>query len=82
MTQARIRIEPELASLSRSQWERLIYEANLGAEGSDLATRYFIDHQCQIDIAADKELDRKTISRRIVEVKRRLKSTYKLSIPN
>ena len=82
MTQARIRIEPELASLTRSEWEQLIYEANLGAEDSDLARRYFIDHQCQIDIAIDKDVDRKAISRRVVNMKKRIKTTYYRNIPS
>lgn len=77
MTQARIRIEPELAALSRSEWEKLIYEANLGAEDSDLAKRYFIDHQCQIDIAIDKDTDRTQISRRLGRMRRRLQDVYK-----
>lgn len=81
MTQARIRIEPELAALRRSEWEKLIYEANLGAEDSDLAKRYFIDHQCQIDIAIEKDTDRTQISRRIGRMRKRLCEVYK-SIPS
>ena len=76
MTQARIRIEPELAQLSRSQWERLIYEANLGTEDSDIARRYFIDKQCQIDIAIDKDMDRKAVSRRVINAQKRISAIY------
>lgn len=71
MTQARVRVEPVLAKLSTSEWETLIYEANLGTEGSDIARRYFINRECQIDIAIDKDVDRKTICRRTNDMKRR-----------
>lgn len=81
MTQARIKLEPELACLSRSDWERLIYEANLGAEDSEVAKRYFIDHECQIDIAIDKDTDRTQISRRLSKMRKRLREVYK-SIPS
>lgn len=77
MTQAKVRVEPELATLTRSAWEGLIYEANLGAEDSEIARRYFIDRECQIDIAIDKNTDRTQISRRIGRVRRRLEDVYK-----
>lgn len=77
MTQAKVRVEPELAALTRSAWERLIYEANLGAEDADLARRYFIDRQCQIDIAIDKDTDRTQISRRVGRIRRRLEDVHK-----
>lgn len=82
MTQARIRVAPELANLSRSAWEQLIYEANLGTETSEIARRYFINKECQIDIAIDKNTDRTQISRVIGNIRRRLIATYQNSIPN
>lgn len=78
MTQARIKVEPELACLTRSAWEHLIYEANLGAEDTEVARMYFIDHRCQIDIAIDKDTDRTTISRRLKRVHKRLVEVNKL----
>lgn len=81
MTQAKVRVEPELANLTRSAWEGLIYEANLGAEDGEIARRYFINRECQIDIAIDKNTDRTQISRRIGRVRRRLEDVYK-KIPN
>lgn len=77
MTQARIRVEPELACLTRSAWEKLIYEANLGAEDTEVAKMYFIDHICQIDIAIEKDTDRTQISRRLGQMKNRLKDVQK-----
>lgn len=82
MTQAKVRLEPELATLTRSAWEGLIYEANLGAEDSDIARRYFIEKQCQIDIAIDKDMGHRTVNRKIGEMKRRLKTTYNRNIPS
>lgn len=82
MTQARLRIDPVLASLPRSEWEHLIHEANLGDEDTELATRYFIRKQCQIDIAIDKDADRSTISRRLGTARRRIEQTYYNRIPS
>lgn len=82
MTQAKLRIDPALAGLSRSAWEKLIYEANLGVEDADVAHRYFIDHQCQIDIAIEKDVDRKTVCRRIGAARRKIKSIYEMNLPS
>ena len=77
MTQARIRnVDPRLAKLSRSAWEGLIYEANLGDEDSDIARRYFIHKQCQIDIAIDKDIDRKTVYRHIDHARKSIVEVY------
>lgn len=82
MTQAKLRIDPALAGLSRSAWEKLIYEANLGVEDADVAHRYFIDHQCQIDIAIEKDVDRKTVCRRIGAARRKIKNIYEMNLPS
>ena len=80
MTQARLRMDPKLTALSRSAWEALIYEANLGDEDSDLARRYFIQKQCQIDIAIDKNVDRKTVGRHIGTVRKTIEQIYNTKI--
>lgn len=77
MLQARPRLSDELADLSRSAWERLIYEANLGVEGTDIARRYFIDKQCQIDIAIEKDIERTQISRKLKYAKKRVEQLLK-----
>lgn len=79
MTQARPRIDPALAGLPRSKWEHLIHEANLGREDAEIAKRYYIDKECQIDIAIDKDTDRTQISRRITRARRRIEEIYKMS---
>lgn len=77
MTQARPRLSNELSGLTRSEWDNLIYEANLGREDAEVARRYFIDRECQIDIAIDKNTDRTQISRRLGRVRRRLQEVHK-----
>jgi hypothetical protein len=81
VTQARIRVEPELACLTRSAWERLIYEANFGVADTEVARMYFIDHICQIDIAIEKDTDRTQISRKIRKMQNRLVEVKK-TIPS
>lgn len=76
MTQAKVRIDPALADLSRSAWESLIYEANLGSETAEIATRYYINKECQIDIAIDKDIDRKTVYRKLTTARRRVEQVY------
>ena len=80
MTQARIRLTPELADLSRSAWEELIREANLGTEASEIARRYYINKECQIDIAIDKNTDRTQISRIISNSRRKMLLTLQKNI--
>lgn len=82
MTQAKPRISAELAGLSRSAWESLIYEANLGTEDAEVARRYFIDKQCQIDIAIEKNTDRTQISRRLKHARGRIEHIYKSGLPS
>lgn len=77
MSSGKPRLSSELSGLTRSGFEALIYEANLGREDAELARRYFIDHECQIDIAIDKNTDRTQISRRIGRTRRRLEEIYK-----
>ena len=76
MTQAKPRLPDELSGLTRSEWDNLIYEANLGKEDAEVARRYFIDRECQIDIAIDKDTDRTQISRRLGRMRRRLQDVY------
>ena len=62
MTQAKVRIDPALADLSRSAWEALIYEANLGSETTEIAKQYYID--------------RKTVYRKLTTARRRVEQVY------
>ena len=57
--------EGELGSMRRSVAERVIYEAHLGAEDTKIARMYYIERLPQIEIAAEMQMDRKTISERL-----------------
>ena len=76
MTQARLRLRPDMAMLPREKWDELIYRSNLGREGSRIADLYFIQQIPQIDIAEEIGLDRKTVSRRISTARAKIEHNY------
>ena len=90
MTQARLRLRPDMAMLPREKWDELIYCSNLGREGSkiadlyfiqqipqiDIADLYFIQQIPQIDIAEEIGLDRKTVGKRITTARTKLEYNY------
>ena len=57
--------EWELVRMTRSVAERVIYEANLGTEDTQIARMYYIERLPQIEIAEEMQMDRKTISERL-----------------
>lgn len=65
-----------MALLPREQWEKLIYSANLGREGSRIADLYFIQQIPQIDIAEEIGLDRKNVSKRITTARAKIEHNY------
>ena len=65
--------EGELGSMTRSVAERVIYEANLGAEDTKIARMYYIERLPQIEIAEEMQMDRKTNSERLRRINRRMK---------
>ncbi len=68
--------EGELGSMTRSVAERVIYEANLGAEDTKIARMYYIERLPQIEIAAEMQMDRKTISERLRWINGRMKTAW------
>ena len=76
MTQARLKLPPDMAMLPRDKWEELIYSSNLGREGSRIADLYFIQQIPQVDIAVEIGLDRKTVSRRISTARTKIEHNY------
>ncbi len=76
MTQARLKLPPDMAMLPRDKWEELIYSSNLGREGSRIADLYFIQQIPQVDIAEEIGLDRKTVSRRISTARTKIEHNY------
>lgn len=71
-----MRLSPDMAMLPREQWEKLIYSANLGREGSRIADLYFIQQIPQIDIAEEIGLDRKTVSKRLSTARTKIEHNY------
>ena len=57
-----------LDTLTRSEAEIVIYEANLGTEDSKIAHLYLIEKLPQLDIAMELNVDRKTISKHITKM--------------
>lgn len=78
------RARGEQPDLTRSQIEKVIYEANLGEEDGYIATRYYVDRVCQIDIAYEisnrsgLEMSRSAISRRLRKIRDRLTRTAQM----
>lgn len=68
--------EGELGSMTRSVAERVIYEANLGAEDTKIARMYYIERLPQIEIAEEMRMDRKTISERLRWINARMKAVW------
>ena len=66
--------EGELGRMTRSVAERVIYEANLGAEDTKIARMYYIERMPQIEIAEEMQMDRKTISERLRWINARMKA--------
>ena len=69
--------EGELGSMTRTVAERVIYEANLGAEDTKIARMYYIERMPQIEIAEEMQMDRKTISERLRWINERMKAAWK-----
>lgn len=68
--------EGELGSMTRSVAERVIYEANLGTEDTKIARMYYIERLPQIEIAAEMQMDRKTISERLRWINGQMKTAW------
>lgn len=77
MARARAHVESALNEMLYSQWVDVIKQANLGKQDTYIARRYFLDAIPQIEIAADLNLDRSTVSRRLPRILDRLERTAK-----
>lgn len=72
---ARVRLPGSLGQLLRSEMETAISEANLGNSDSLIAKRYFLERIPQMDIAAELDIERSTISRRLPFIVERIEKT-------
>ena len=78
---ARVRLSSSLGQLLRSEMEKAISEANLGNSDSLIAKRYLIERVPQMDIAAELDIERSTISRRLPAIIERVeKSAQRLKL--
>lgn len=68
MGKARARVPEELSQLLRSDWEKIILQANLGKEDTKIAEMYLLDAIPQIEIGAELNLTRSTVSRRLLKI--------------
>lgn len=68
--------EGTLGSMTRTVAERVIYEANLGAEDTKIARMYYIERMPQIEIAEEMRVERKTISKRLRWINARMKAVW------
>ncbi len=68
MPKCRARLPQALAGLMRSEWERIIAEANFGDEDAAIARAYLIDQLPQVDIACDLGIGHSTVQRRVVRI--------------
>ena len=70
--QARFSLPPALGGLTTAEMQRVIRQANVGAENEKIAELYFVERRPQVDVAAELFLGRATVQRRIPEIRRRM----------
>ncbi len=70
--QARFSLPPALGGLTTAEMQRVIRQANVGAENERIAQLYFVERRPQVDVAAELYLGRATVQRRIPEIRRRM----------
>ena len=70
--QARFSLPPALGGLTTAEMQRVIRQANAGAENEKIAELYFVERRPQVDVAAELYLGRATVQRRIPEILNRM----------
>lgn len=75
--QARIRLPPDLAVLTKGEMAKVIEQANVGAENEKIARLYFMDRMPQVDVAAELFLGRATVQRRLPEILKKIEKSSK-----
>lgn len=58
--QARFSLPPALGGLTTAEMQRVIRQANVGAENEKIAELYFVERRPQVDVAAELYLGRAT----------------------
>ncbi len=75
--QARLRLPPDLAVLTKGEMAKVIEQANVGAENERIARLYFMDRMPQVDVAAEMYLAQSTIKRRLPKILSRMQVAEK-----
>ena len=70
--QARFSLPPALGGMTTAEMQRVIRQANVGAENEKIAQLYFVERRPQVDVAAELYLGRATVQRRILEILNRM----------
>ncbi len=77
MSKGRTKLPHDLAGLLRSEWETVIEQASLGAEDTVIARECLFLRVPQIEVAAELDIDRSTVSHRIPKIISRVQRTAK-----
>ena len=75
---ARVRLSSGLGKLLRTEMENAIYEANLGTFDSLIATRVFIEKVPLPDVAAELNINRCTLSRKLPLIANRVEQAAEM----
>lgn len=75
MARGRVRLPADLEQLVTSDWERVIGQAMLGTEDKRIVRLYVLERMPQIDVAAELNMDRSTISRRMDKILKEARRT-------
>lgn len=65
MSEARVRLPPELEEIHLFQLEDCIIQANLGERDRDMVRLYLIDKMPQVEIAEELGCSRTTVQKRL-----------------
>jgi len=75
MARARARVPESLDDLLRGDWERVIFQANLGEEDTKIAEMYLLDALPQIEIGCELGLSRSAVSKRLHRIINKVERT-------
>lgn len=75
MSEARLRLPPDLDRIHLFQMEDCIIQANLGEQDRTMARMYLIDRIPQIDIAAEFGCSRTTVYKHLKEAIKKISVT-------
>lgn len=75
MARARVRVSGNLDGLLRCEWEKVIFQANLGEEDTRIAQMYLLDAIPQVEIGSEIGITRSAVSKRLPRIIDKLERT-------